>query len=80
MEPRPIYQIAEEIKRNWRPVHPTAQPYLEAMFSLDKITDSYGFDTGKSVVLYFLSNSSTWRGEVARRIKDELKAIAKVKR
>ena len=25
----------------------------------------YGYDTAKSVVLYFLSNATSWRGEVA---------------
>jgi hypothetical protein len=28
------------------------------------------------VVLYFLSNAATWRGEKAREIKKELKAMA----
>lgn len=39
------------------------------------IRESYGYDSGVSVVLYFLSNASTWRGETAKRIKSELKAM-----
>ena len=52
-----------------------AAPYLVAMRELDKITDKYLLDSGRSIVLYFLSNASTWRGETARRIKLELKGM-----
>lgn len=52
-----------------------AAPYLVAMRELDKITDKYLLDSGRSVVLYFLSNARTWRGETARRIKTELKGM-----
>ena len=47
------------------------------MGSLDSINDTYGYDDAKSVVLYFLSNATTWRGDDARRIKAELKSLAK---
>jgi hypothetical protein len=36
-----------------------------------------GFDSARSVVLYFLSNASSWRGDVAKRVKAELKAHLK---
>ena len=74
---RPIYQIANEIRADWKPVSPHARPYLEAMFFLYDVSDYYFSDSGKSVILYFLSNASTWRGETARRIKEELKNIVK---
>lgn len=74
---RPLYKIASEIRKAWTKVSPYAEPYLEAMQSLDSINDNYYFDSGKSVVLYFLSNASTWRGEDARRIKAELKEMLK---
>jgi hypothetical protein len=73
--PRPIYEIARDIARTWKKVNFGAVPYLEAMFSLDKITDNYGYDSGVSVVRYFMANANTFRGEDARRIKAELKAI-----
>ena len=76
---RPLYKIASEIRKAWTKVSPYAEPYLEAMQSLDSINDNYYFDSGKSVVLYFLSNASTWRGEDARRIKAELKEMAGLK-
>ena len=73
---RSLSAIAREIRANWSKPYFGAVPYLDAMRSLDRITDPYMLDSGKSVVLYFLANASTWRGEVARRIKAELKEIA----
>jgi hypothetical protein len=52
-----------------------AKPYVDAMSRLDSIHSMYGADTAKSVVLYFLANANTWRGEDARRIKNELRAM-----
>jgi hypothetical protein len=77
--PRPIYEIAREIRDDWskqgKGVNYAAKPYLEAMFSLNKITDNYMLDSGQSVVIYFLCNASTYRGDTARRLKEELKAL-----
>ena len=74
---RPIYSIANEIRMDWKKVYFGAVPYLDAMLQLQSIDDNYGMDSAKSVVLYFLSNASTWRGETAKRIKLELKAMCK---
>ena len=78
---RPLYEIAREIRKDWsaqgKGINFAAKPYLEAMGSLDKVSDSYGFDSGKGIVLYFLSNAATWRGETAKRVKAELKALVK---
>ena len=78
MEHRPLNEIAHEISRDWQKVNYAAVPYLEAMFSLNQITDSYGFESGKSIVLYFLGNARTWKGDKAKAIKAELKKIAGV--
>lgn len=75
--PRAISAIAWEIRRLWSKPYFGAVPYLDAMFSLDRISDNYGCDSGKSVVLYFLANASTWRGPDAKRIKAELKQLCK---
>lgn len=75
--PRPIFTIAEEIKDNWPKVYFGAKPYLEAMLSIKSVDEMYGLDTARSIVLYFLANAQTWRGETARRIKAELKALVK---
>ena len=72
---RPIKTIAQEIKADWKKVYFGAVPYLDAMHSLNSIDDNYMYDTGKSVVRYFLANAGTWRGDTARRVKAELKAM-----
>jgi hypothetical protein len=79
---RPLYVIAQEIRQDWTAtskngIYFGAVPYLDAMASLDKPTDRYGMDSGKSIILYFLANSSTWRGDTAKRVKAELKAMNK---
>jgi hypothetical protein len=73
---RPISAVARDIRNSWGPkVNYAAKPYLEAMFSLNSIEDDYYADSGRSVVLYFLANANSWRGEKAREIKAELKSI-----
>ena len=76
-EGRSFSQIASEISRDWKKVYFGAVPYLQAMFSLDSINDKYGMDSGKSIVAYFLSNASTWKGEKAKEIKKELNTMLK---
>lgn len=83
--PRSLGTIAREIIKTWRrkdgtgSVYFGAVPYLEAMHSLSSMDDWYGNDSAHTVVIYFLSNATTWRGADARRIKAELKKIAGLK-
>jgi hypothetical protein len=49
------------------------------MQSLDTMNDNYGYDSAKSIILYFLSNASSWRGDKAKEIKKELKQMAGLK-
>ena len=37
----------------------------------------YYFDSAESVLRYFLSNAQGWKGETAKRIKQEIKDILK---
>ena len=74
---RSLSEIAAEIRADWKNVYFGAEPYLDAMSSLDSINDSYGQDSAKSIVAYFLSNATSWRGETARRVKKELKELSK---
>ena len=74
---RPLYVIACEISLKWTKPYFGAVPYLDAMGTLYKISDDYGLDSGQSIVAYFLSNATTWRGEDARRIKSELNSMLK---
>jgi hypothetical protein len=72
---RPIWKIAEEISQLWSRVNFAAKPYLDAMFSLETIDDKYGLDSASSMIAYFLSNATSWRGPDAKRIKYELKQM-----
>lgn len=75
---RPLYEIAKEVRADWgAKVNYGAKPYLDAMSTLDKITDNYYEDSAKSVVAYFLSNATSWRGETAKRVKLELNKLIK---
>lgn len=75
---RPLKVIAMDIENDWQEkVNLGARPYLDAMHSLNNVTDYFGCDSGDSIVRYFLSNASTWRGQVARSVKAELKAMIK---
>ena len=76
-EHRPLWEIAAEIETDWDNVSIHARAYLDPMHTLNKITDDFWLDSGKSVVLYFLSNAQSWKGETARRIKKELNDMAR---
>ena len=73
LEDKTIAEIAAIIRQDWQKVNFAAKPYLEAMQSLHSVKSSFGYDSGKSIVLYFLSNASAWRGETAKAVKLELK-------
>ena len=76
---RSLSTIAREIEADYasrgKAVHFSAVPYVRAMKSLDGMSDSYGMDDAQSVVIYALSNLSTWRGETATRVKRELRVM-----
>lgn len=73
---RPIYEIAREIRKDWgAKMSVYAKPYVDAMMQLNSINDRYYFDSAREIVQRFLCNAGTWRGDVAKRIKLELKAL-----
>jgi hypothetical protein len=78
---RELHQIGREINDDWRligkGVSPYARPYLDALLTLESIDDNYYLDSADSVVRYFLANASTYRGEKAKALKAELKAMLK---
>lgn len=75
MSTRPLRDIAAEISADWARPYFGAVPYLEAMSTLDTMRDSFFLDSAKTIVLYFLANANTWRGDTARRVKAELKGM-----
>ena len=74
---RSLHTIAREIRADWTAPYFGAIPYLSAMLSLDSITDRYGHDNARSIVLYFLSNAGRWKGPVAQAVKLELRSMLK---
>lgn len=72
---RSLSVIAREIRADWKKPYFGAVPYLAAMLQLDTVADKYGYDSAGDIVRYFLSNASTWRGDTAKRVKAELKAL-----
>tara|TARA_R110000822_G_scaffold128195_28_gene263962 strand:- start:1868 stop:2158 length:291 start_codon:yes stop_codon:yes gene_type:complete len=72
----PIYELAAVAQKDWSQsksgIYFGAVPYLRAMQTMHSVHESYGQDSGKSVVTYFLSNATRWRGPVAKAVKKEL--------
>jgi hypothetical protein len=77
MEKRLISSIAYDIKKSWAKPYFGAKPYLDAMVHLNTINDKYYDDTAQSVIMYFLANASTFRGNDAKVLKLELKNLLK---
>jgi hypothetical protein len=75
MEPRPIREIAREIRREWKNVNYAAEPYLAALEQLGSINDVFYCDSAWTVIIYFLANATAFRGPKARELKAELKAL-----
>lgn len=77
MSNREIWQIAKDIREDWRKPYFGAVPYLHALGALTTVQSKYGMDDAKTIILYFLSNASSWRGDKAKAIKAELKQLIK---
>lgn len=74
-----LAEIAKMIRLYWPAVNYAAKPYLDAMSQLNTMNDKFYADDAQTVVLYFLSNASGFRGEPARAIKKELKRRCGIK-
>ena len=76
---RTFAEIAREIKQTWKNVYFGAEPYLQAMLTIDSSDKNapYMLETAEDIVIYFLANATYWRGEDAKRIKAELKSMIK---
>jgi hypothetical protein len=74
---RSLNTIANNIRKDWTKPNFAAKPYLDAMGSLSTMQDKYYFDDAASIVRYFLSNATSWKGETAKAIKAELKSMLK---
>lgn len=59
----------------WADMPQSAKMYAEAMSELSSIADSYGDDSGESIVAYFLVNAEDWQGDVADKVKARLQSL-----
>ena len=77
MSKRTFQQRAKDIKSTWLNVYFGAVPYLEAMLELDTTDPDtmYYNDSAENIALYFLANASTFRGNDAKKLKEELKKL-----
>ena len=67
-----ISDLAKMIEKDWGEVSSHARPYLSAMNHLNDIKDAYCDNYGEKIVVYFLCNAVSWRGNLAMMIKKEL--------
>ena len=76
---RTFAAIAAEIKATWKKPYFGAAPYIAALSAINSSDKNalYMFETAESMVRYFLTNATYWRGEDAKRIKTELKNMIK---
>ena len=72
---RPVYKIAEDILNDWTAPYFGARHYLTAMLTINNELEQYGQDSAKTVILYFLSNATTYRGSKAKELKKELQKL-----
>lgn len=74
-----LAQLAALCKADWKKPYFGAVPYLSALSQINSIDDRFLAEDAYSIVLYFISNASTWRGEIAKAVKAELKKRAGIK-
>lgn len=72
-----VSEIAHAIAKDWQNVSPYAKDYLNAMKDIRSVNDNYYADSAHSVILYFLANAGSYRGENARTYKALLKDLLK---
>lgn len=75
---RALREIALEIASDWKRIkHAGAREALECMKEMGQVTEPfYAESNGYSVITAFLGGAVGWRGEVARRIKKELRTMS----
>ena len=66
-----LNDIGHFIQKTWKKPYFGVVPYITAMTQIDS-DGMYEADNWTSIVVYFLSNATTWHGEDARAVKKEL--------
>ena len=75
-----LHALARLIRKDWKNVNFAAAPYLDAMATMDSVDTQYGYDSGDSIVRYFLSNASTYGKRTSRGIVDPADVKRELKR
>lgn len=78
---RTLKEISLEIISDWKTINNTgALEALECMKKMGMVTERFMTDSnGYSIVGSFLTHSRGWRGKVARRVKEELRELSRLK-
>jgi len=71
--PRPLKEIANDVRSDWISIHPEAEPFLAAMERLDQIRADQNADL--KVLAQFRWAARKWGGRVAGQIKSEIDLI-----
>mgnify|MGYP006126030003 CR=1 FL=1 len=78
---RPIFEIATEAQLELNnakfPVTGFLKLILKAMATLTNVSDVYGDAKARDVIIKFLTLTSDWNGETAKKVKLELNVILK---
>lgn len=69
--------VQNAIRREKSKLAYCAMPYAEAILQMSGPNADYWCDSGESIILRFLGNAQTWRGETAREVKAALKRMVK---
>lgn len=79
---RTLREIAIEAEADWHPINNLgAETALNDMKQIGFIDAPYGIDpTSYAVIGSFLTFAVGWRGEVARKVKKELRAMCAQRR
>lgn len=74
---RTLREIALEIASDWKVInHAGARDALECMKEMGDVTDRFFAESsGYSAITAFLAGAHGWRGEVAQRVKKELRVM-----
>lgn len=68
-----LCNITNIIRNDWKNINFAAKPYLFALHQLSDMEAMYFQDSARDIVTRFLCNSASWRGPIARLVKEELK-------
>jgi hypothetical protein len=75
MRDRPLKEIAQEVRGDWKHVSVEAESLLGAMEQADPVTDRFRGDSGIEILAKFRWAARTWHGPVAQKIKREIDEI-----